>query len=199
VHVMTDLETMSTSPRAAILEVAAVAFDPRPGGIIAEAQAFHAYVRLEGQGRELDPSTLLWWLQQSEEARRQLIEGQRNAFPIAQALDGLERWFRAAVPVHPIDAVWSHGATFDLPILSDAFRQYGRREPWSYKAARDTRTLFHLFNGGEVPKVEQVGTLHNALADALTQCRMVQAVYPAGPRVVGYGDTFVSAGTQVRS
>jgi len=58
---MIDLETMSTSPRATILTLGAVKFDPFTDEFFDEM-----YIRIdieeqEKVGREIDPNTLEWW------------------------------------------------------------------------------------------------------------------------------------------
>ena len=66
-HIMLDLETMGNGNRAAIIAIGAVAFNS--SGV---NQRFYQQVRLDMSidcGLEMDASTVLWWLQQSDAAR----------------------------------------------------------------------------------------------------------------------------------
>lgn len=170
-HLMIDIETMSTRADAAITQVAGVIFDPTTGVLGAE---FNAYARLEdGQGH-IDPGTVRWWLKQSDAARAALEEGQKTASGIEQVLDGFRHFWLVEKPL----AIWSHGATFDIPIMAAAYTRWEMDPPWGYRDARDTRTLFDIVGKKLeelVPKRE--GTHHNALDDAKTQALAVAAAY----------------------
>jgi exodeoxyribonuclease VIII len=71
------------------------------------------------------------------------------------------------------DCFWSHGATFDLVILEDIYRQLGKPMPWNFWQLRDTRTLFDLGYSPDMPK----GGKHDALQDAIRQAVGVQNIY----------------------
>lgn len=69
VHVMVDLETMGKKHNAPIVAIGAVVFDPATGSI---GESFYKVVCLESSvnwGAVIDPSTVIWWLKQSSEAR----------------------------------------------------------------------------------------------------------------------------------
>ena len=74
-HVMLDLETMGNGPRAAIVSIGAVFFDPLTGELGAEFEAA-IDLRSSAKSGEIDPDTVLWWLGQGEEARAGLIKGE---------------------------------------------------------------------------------------------------------------------------
>lgn len=179
-HVMIDLETLGTTPGAAIAQIAAVPFSLEPDGAIDVAGAFNQHVKLEGQPRRIEPNTVLWWMQQDEEARQRLVKGQAEACYLTMALYRLRAWFedrfeRSGAPA--LEGVWSHGATFDLPILAHAFdASCSTSTPWGFQLGRDTRTLFA--RTGSTPRVEHpVGPRHDALADAVNQARQVRAAW----------------------
>lgn len=69
-HIMLDLETMGNGSQAAIIAIGAVAFDL--SGI---KDRFYTQVSLESSVRAgliADPSTIMWWMQKSDEARAAL-------------------------------------------------------------------------------------------------------------------------------
>jgi hypothetical protein len=73
VHVMVDLETMGKNPNAPIVSIGAVVFDPATGKL---GETFYKVIILESAiswGAEIDPSTVIWWLKQSSEARSAIV------------------------------------------------------------------------------------------------------------------------------
>jgi len=70
-----------------------------------------------------------------------------------------------------IETIWSHGASFDIPILDYALRAASIKTPWAYNSVRDTRTLFSI----SPPEKIENELKHSALADAVAQAKMVQS------------------------
>lgn len=173
-HVMIDLETFGTGPNAPIGRIGAVAFEAKSGGGVLNGKAFSVYVK-EPTG-VYDADTVLWWMDQSDPARRKLIEGMGNGVDLPTALDLLEAW-----PINElgsawrnIEHVWAKPATFGPPILSSAYRMCGRREPWHYRAVRDVCTVYWLL--GDPPEMDPIGMAHDAVDDCLNQVCELQAV-----------------------
>lgn len=84
VHVMVDLETMGKKHNAPIVAIGAVVFDPATGSI---GESFYKVVCLESSvnwGAVIDPSTVIWWLKQSSEARSAIVND--DAIPLLDAL-----------------------------------------------------------------------------------------------------------------
>ena len=166
--VMIDLETMSTQPDAMIRSIGCVAFGP--DGLGAELPLV---VDPAGALGHMDPETVAWWLDQSGSARHILSA----AYPgrrmhLASALQEL-RWFWDALKAPPAKIrIWSHGASFDVPIIESAFRACGHQIPWGHRAIRDTRTILEL---ADVKIVTPEGAKHDALGDARAQALAVIA------------------------
>jgi exodeoxyribonuclease VIII len=163
VHVMLDLETLSTRKNAAIIQIAAIAFDPSTGATL--PASFNAFVNDLHQDSHVDISTIAWWLQQDQAARLGAAIEQQG-ITLGRALLDFSQWYAA---LGAVEAIWSHGATFDLPVLCSALASCGYKQPWSYRAERDTRTLFALAPGG-MPAV--VGTPGGQKHDALYDCEI---------------------------
>ena len=175
-HVMIDLETMSTRPDAVILEIAAVPFSLEKD-IVYHEEAFQRHVTIDScldAGLHLSGGTVAWWLEQSEEARRAIVIGQRSGIPIGEALELLYRWFQL---YDDLEGVWSHGATFDLPILDYAFKTIrGSSPPWPYSITRDTRTAAWMATNKYL-RADRGAGVHLALADAIFQAEaMIKTV-----------------------
>jgi Mesyanzhinovviridae exonuclease len=168
---MIDLETLGTSAGCVILSLGAVKFQ------VVEAEngesPFRPVARFSREidiasamaaGLTVDPNTLKWWLTQSPEALAALFT---NPQPLETVLEDFSNWLQTGPDV---SAVWSCGASFDLPILSAAYDACpGETRPWSHRQERCHRTLRELFGAGLEP--EQVGTTHCAVDDAEFQAR----------------------------
>lgn len=166
--VMIDVETLDTRPSTVILSIGAVRFDIDKPEVIGDT--FHVHIDIDSclaAGRTVSGSTILWWLDQSDEARHKLTEATR--VPLKTALQGL------ATFINEKDRVWGNGASFDNAILSDAYRCVGLAQPWRYWGDMCYRTLKSLYR--HVPKPEFRGIKHEALADAVNQATHLQLIY----------------------
>jgi hypothetical protein len=162
INIMLDLETLDTAPDAAILSIAAVAFN-RYGNI---AGKFNAYTEDCTSGDSTTSmDTILWWMCQDGEARKLQVEAERNT--LVHTLKELSVFFESFDGKEV--AVWGNGAAFDNVILRRAYERNGLKAPWSYRQDRCYRTLAKLFP--HVPMPEFVGVKHDALADATNQAR----------------------------
>lgn len=165
-HLMVDMETLAVSPNAVVLSLGAVHFDPFNTGIIDE---IYFKIDLDDQdllGREIDPGTLDWWAKQDPEIMEEAFDPS-GRLPLEQAINQFHKFAWGC------SAFWSHGATFDLVILENIYRQLKRPLPWNYWQLRDTRTLFDLGVDPQMPKESK----HDALADAIRQAIGVQNVF----------------------
>ncbi len=161
-HIMVDLETLASSNRAAIVSIGAVAFDPYTG----EINPAPFYINVDAQsceraGLEISGSTVMWWLQQSDEARTALFN---NPVPLKEALTQFSAWVRTHAGGTP--TMWGNGATFDNIVLRNAYAAADVYAPWKYNRDFCYRTMKNVFPG--VPMTRS-GTHHNALDDAMTQ------------------------------
>jgi exodeoxyribonuclease VIII len=164
VHVMIDIETMSTAPNAAILAIGAVTFTV-DGGVDATT-AREWLVDLGdsvAHGGQMDADTVLWWTQQSERARRGLVATRQ--LREHAALEGLA-WMLSCLPGKP--AIWANGTDFDLTILRSALCRHGMRDLWAFWQQRDLRTLRKLMTHVPAP-VRAEDDKHGALRDAVHQ------------------------------
>ena len=162
-HVMVDLETMGTRPDAPIIAIGAVAFDAK-----AIHNEFYVVVDLAdsvAKGAVMDPSTVLWWMKQSDEARS---EFEREGRALGLALGMFREWIGA----YDVSGVWGNGASFDNVILSEAYRRMGNDAPWPFWKDRCYRTMKSI---SPVP-MERGGTHHNALDDARSQAIHLQMI-----------------------
>jgi hypothetical protein len=165
-HVMLDKETLGTTADAVIMSIGACKFDPDTDFI--DDNGFYASISIDSNlaaGRKIDESTLVWWMGQSPGAQNVFHEGKES---LESALISFVDWFEGA------DFIWSLGASFDIPLMSHALKSFGMDPPWHYGNERCVRTYKSL-PGMKNIKVENAGK-HNALRDAISQARLIQAI-----------------------
>ncbi len=163
-HVMIDLETMGVTPESAIVSIGAVLFDPRANKV--SKKTFYKELSWEDQGRLIYPDTNEWWYSDKvTDAAREALDG----------LDDLEDVLVELAEWLPKDAkVWGNGATFDISMLEDAYRQHHIEAPWKFWNIRDMRTITDMYESarGGFGKNSK-GVAHNALQDAINQAQSV--------------------------
>jgi hypothetical protein len=163
---MVDLETMAVTPKAVVLTLGAVHFNPYGNGY---SDKLYLRFDLDDQdklGREIDPNTLDWWAQQDKAVMEEAFSPD-DRVPLASAIDQFHKFAWGC------DAFWAHGSLFDIAILEDLYRQLERTPPWQYWQIRDTRTMFDLGWDPDMPKAGK----HDALQDAIRQSIGVQNIY----------------------
>jgi exodeoxyribonuclease VIII len=168
-HIMLDLETMGTRPDAPIVAIGAVAFNAM--GVTDETfyrvVSLHSAVRF---GAVIDPSTVMWWLQQGDSARNALTEAQDEAIGLDVALRDFMQFVCAYGD--SLKGVWGNGAPFDNVLMHES----GKRcrvpmwEFWKDKCYRTTKGMYPDV------KMERSGTHHNALDDARSQAEHLIAI-----------------------
>lgn len=178
-HVMVDLETMGKKSNAPIVSIGAVIFDPATGFL---GETFYKVVSLESAvswGAEIDPSTVIWWMKQSSEARSEIAND--NAIQLDDALLQFSEFVFENIPGDCETAqIWGNGATFDNTILRSSFERASLECPWDYRNDRDVRTMVELGKAigfDAKTSIPFEGERHNALADAQHQARYVSAIW----------------------
>jgi 3' exoribonuclease, RNase T-like len=189
-HSMIDLETLGRGHNAAIKQIGAVRWDDKYGEQ-ALFDKFVVNVDLESamQYGQVDASTLQWWLSQPAETRDSVWHKDIATVSLPEALVmlaaflapvGGKRKFIGAPADEPeaIGAFWAH-ATFDFPILANAYTATGIENPIHFKLCRDLRTIEMLH---PVDWTQRHGTHHNALDDAEYQAINLQSMLAAWGR-----------------
>lgn len=169
--IMIDLETLSTDVDGCILSIGACKFNADEIG----NNGFYRAITLQSnldEHRTISPSTLLWWLGQTEKAKAVLTDA--AAVPLGQALDELREWIG---PNWDQKRVYGNGADFDISMVKHA---YNRQDtPWLFYNVRCFRTIKSSDAAKRVPKPVNAGA-HNALWDAVAQAQHLQAIWKAG-------------------
>lgn len=168
--IMIDIETLDTKPTAAILSIAAVAFNLTTGKT--SDNIFYDqldYVRQIEENRTTSIQTTLWWGAQSNEVQDENFNGEQYLHQSVLELNG---YF--AKECFTDRRVWAKSPAFDLVILKNA---YGEAIfPWHYTNERDVRTYCDFDNLG-LGHLNHIPATHKPLEDCFAQIRDVCAVY----------------------
>ena len=158
--IMLDLETMGTRLDAPIIAIGAVKFNDNE-----IKSRFYRKVSLSSSvemGAVIDPNTVIWWLQQDEEARAEFFDNY-NAIRLNAALIEFSEWVEKE---GGITTLWGNGAGFDNVILRSAYNSCGIEAPWAFWQDRCFRTIRETL---PPLNLERKGVFHNALDDAENQ------------------------------
>lgn len=164
---MLDLETMGLPPDGALLSIGAVFFDLQTSAL---GPTFSQTVNLATSVRDggtLTPSTIIWWLGQSEEARNTV---RFSAYDVRRVLTEFSEFIAQHSNVKNVRP-WGNSSSFDLTIVSSACQRSGIATPWHFTNERDFRTVRNLYPQVEYNPDDKGTGAHNALADAVFQAQ----------------------------
>jgi exodeoxyribonuclease VIII len=167
-HLMLDIETMGNESFSSILSIGALEFDIETGNT---GREFYVNVDLQScldLGLIVNASTIMWWLRQNEQARKDLTE--RQSIPIRQALMEFAQFCSKDYQI------WGNSVRFDCGILQNAYNKAGILIPWDFRKERCVRTLVS-FNPEIKDGFTPIGTAHNALSDCYFQVGYCSAIW----------------------
>lgn len=189
---MIDIETFGETPSAPIVQIGACMWDmDEPINfhrLEVNGRTFTCNVDLQSSldlGRNVDGSTISWWMKQSDAARESLT---RDPMPLGSALSHFIWWMQRNDPTithaEPFAGrVWAWPPSFDLVIMHSSYRDVRgaqARLPWRRRMETDARTYCTAAGLRTVddpaPK-RAIGIAHFAVDDALAQAVEVQRAY----------------------
>lgn len=148
--IMIDIETLDTVSTAITTQIAFVAFDLDDPTI--RISGVDEYLPIQPQielGRTLSGSTLLWWMQQSDEARAgfQRNEGDDYDELAARVRSVMRKIDKLLANSQYIEyEIWARGPQFDINIIESLATKCAIEVPWRYDRVRDLRTLMAAAN-----------------------------------------------------
>jgi len=172
VHIMLDLETLSTQPNAAIIALGA--------SRLYSGRTYYQVVNFDSIANDdpeshIDPDTVLWWLQQSERPRKEIYADNNKQPSLVWVLDNFLTMIEAYAKSGQRVLLWGNGAAMDNVILRNAFRRVlGIFDPWPYRNDRCYRTIKALYP--ELQLDYENDKKHNALEDAKYQARHLEYI-----------------------
>jgi hypothetical protein len=174
-QVMIDIETLGKKPGCVVLSVGAVVMDMEKLKTV--ARSYWVLDTKEQEHFKIDADTVLWWMQQSDDARAAF----RKIIPPTNAAN-FKTELQALFDQYKTKTVWANGINFDLPILGqymhnlDPFSSSVEEVvPWNYRW-QDMRSLATVM--ARVKPYDQFykahgSVAHNALDDAVRQAEYV--------------------------
>lgn len=167
--IMLDLEALARNANGVILSIGACTYTV--DGIISDIELYPSISEQVALGREIEDDTLMWWFKQPEEARMNIVNGERqNRVAIA---DEFVEW--ASEQRHLAggkEFLWfsAYGNDFDYPMVDTLLGKI-RTMPWegypNYQNKMCLRAVNSIFEKDIVwPEGK---TAHTARADARNQ------------------------------
>lgn len=147
IDITIDLETCSTTPNAAIMQLAAVAWDRNhdtSATLFDDMPMFNVGVDLRTavmDGFDFDPSTCRFWSGNKQKVKDVVLD--LEAHSLKDVVEGFIEWIGEVRLSSSADAVclWAQGSDFDIAIIRNALAKYGLRLPMSQKFFRDARSI----------------------------------------------------------
>lgn len=180
-----DIETLAatkdetrTGPveeKAKILQIGATVFDDKEVWTTEKllSNSFLVNIdRYEGQEERVEKKgTVDWWATQPKHVWDSMFV---TPFPM---VTGLQMFldYLSDKGVNSATKLWVRGQDFDVTIIKDALYDCGLALPMFFWTSRDVRTLEEAVWNKAVSKNYRVGDAHNALADAASQAKLIQA------------------------
>lgn len=170
-----DLETLGIKPGSVVWSIGVAKMDNEK-----IVDKFYRVISIrdceEKWNLTSDKSTVKWWDEQSELARRELAAAKgHSAVTLHQALRELELWMNKSGK-DSIDAVFGNGPEFDNVHLDHLFGLVGIKLPWSHRANQSVRTVKYYLPEVEVPFE---GIKHHACDDAINEAEYILAAEKA--------------------
>ena len=162
---MIDLESMGLPPDGAIIGLGACFFDLQTCTI---GPTFYRAINLATAMRDrgtFTPSTVMWWLGQSQEARDAV---RFSAIDIRTAFTEFAEFVVQHSDVKTVRP-WGNGASFDLTMLNGAYLRSEIKTPWSPFRERCFRTVRNMYPGVVYDPADKGTGAHNAMVDAVFQ------------------------------
>lgn len=148
IDITVDLETCALSPNAAVMQIAAVAWNREAANFEElfpqQSICFETKIDLRSSwllGLDFDPNTQKWWTGRDKEAKERLVAG--DVFPLEEAMTGFFDWINDNKSVLKCEHVclWAQGSDFDIAILRNICCKMNIKLPINCHDFRDARTF----------------------------------------------------------
>lgn len=169
---MADTETLGLGPRAVVTQLAFISWDLDDPEVI--LRQVEEYLPIQPQltlSRTIRADTIIWWMDQPDEARAKFKQNSGDDFDELQALvSSVSRKLSQELEGADEVEIWAKGPQFDIVIIESLFDDLGQSVPWKYDQVQDLRTT--MCNAGlkktDVPF--PAGLIkHHALSDCKYQ------------------------------
>ena len=174
-HVMLDLETVSTEPNAGIIQIGACLVKDTTNNYkskisLSSIESHNSKAQGDSQFN-ISYETLHWWNKQDPVIRAEAFSGTKG---ISDVLQEFGTWLiQLAHSSNKKVMLWSNGADFDCVIISKAFHNTMNNYPIGYKNHRCYRTMIAFMPAALKAYVPTNLRPHDALADATYQAKVL--------------------------
>lgn len=163
IHLMVDIECLSTRRNAVVTNVGLLRFNPHTQ--ITQRET-NVYLELESQGehgRVVSPETINFWLKQDREAQKQITSTHR--VKMDEFFDIFNDYTSG------ISKIWAKSTNFDLEILKSLHDSFDKKWPVRYSKYTDVRSIYWLNKKLKSPDIEmdEERVSHDALSDCQIQ------------------------------
>ena len=174
-HVMLDLETVSTEPNAGIIQIGACFVKDTTNNYkqkISFSSIESHNSKAQGDSQfNISYETLHWWNKQNTVIRAEVFSGTKG---ISDVLQEFGEWLtKLAQGSGKKVTLWGNGADFDCTIIRKAFHNTMNNYPISYKNHRCYRTMTAFMPKALKDSVPANLKPHDALADAIYQANVL--------------------------
>lgn len=159
--IMLDLETCGVRATSAIISIGATLMNLKT---LQTERYFYKAVDMDSSRAHkmtVDPGTMLWWQEQSDEAKKVFSDPERVTLPTA-----LFEFSEFIGDKSETIKVFGNGSDFDNAILAYAYSCCDIKAPWEFYNSRCYRTIKAMHT--DVPRHKPV-VIHDALSDAIAQ------------------------------
>jgi hypothetical protein len=167
---MLDVEALARNANGVILSIGACTYTVE--GIISDIELYPSVSEQLALGREIEDDTLMWWLGQPEEARNNIIKGERQK--LVAIADEFVEW--VADQRHHFaggkENLWfsAYGNDFDYPMVDTLLGKL-RTMPWEGRPNYQNKMCLRAVNSIFAKDIvwPEGKTAHTARADARNQ------------------------------
>lgn len=174
-HVILDLETLDTSPKAAIIAAGIVILNPDlevkfAGEYILTAPLDNPYEDGRYGNYKVSSSTVDWWRANQQDEARYYIQDSGTYSILRDMLTVLSTDILNNTEKDNF-LIYGNPSTFDITIIENSFKQLRIQTPWSYHQTACLRTVARFIPQEVKDAITFEGIMHTPLADAYHEAK----------------------------
>ena len=174
IHIMLDIETLSTNSNGVITTISAVQFDLASGKM---GKTFETAIKIKDQtdkGAVIDIDTVVWWMSQDTDAIISMLRIEKQN--VDYALIEFNNWIASLGVVFNNVKLWGNGVSFDNVMVRNLYKRHDVKFILPYWCDNDVRTLVTI-GGIDTRNFKFEGIKHNGIDDCKHQIRYCHAAY----------------------
>jgi len=178
VEITFDLETTALDANAAVMQIAAVAWE-RGGDKFVVMEKFNKRIDLAElflRGFTFNGSTQKFWKDQSADVKNAVLKVEQAS--LADVVNDFSMWVQDIKESCGEDiCIWAQGSDFDMPKLQHLYAELGVKMPWKYTQVRCARTL--ALEMQALLGIDNIYSRYSSITDGMTHDAMFDAMRTA--------------------